>query len=265
MWVATLIGAILGFKLVGVFGALLGGLAGNLLAKGLVSKFGNRRSERRQKVERVFFTTVFSIMGYLAKSDGRVSEEEIAQAEGLMAGMNLRADQRKEAIRLFKAGTTKAYSLEPVLLEFRQVCGSFVNLSRMLLVHLVGMALADGVFDPAEERILRQVAQTVGFSPASFEQLIHMIRAQDKFGRNHGAGVRSNDLALAYQALGVEESATEKTIKQAYRRLMSEYHPDKLIGQGVPEAMVKVATERAQEVQAAYDLLTKRGKSASAA
>ncbi len=36
---------------------------------------------------------------------------------------------------------------------------------------------------------------------------------------------------------------------------MSEYHPDKLMGQGVPDDMIKVATERSQEVQAAYDLI----------
>ena len=38
---------------------------------------------------------------------------------------------------------------------------------------------------------------------------------------------------------------------------MSQYHPDKLIGQGLPEDMIKVATEQAKEVQVAYDLIKK--------
>ena len=50
---------------------------------------------------------------------------------------------------------------------------------------------------------------------------------------------------------------SDQEIKRAYRKLMSQYHPDKLIGQGVPEDMVKVATEQAKEIQVAYDLIKK--------
>ena len=59
----------------------------------------------------------------------------------------------------------------------------------------------------------------------------------------------------AYAALGVAASASDKEVKQAYRKLMSQHHPDKLAAQGVPEDMMKVATEKAQEIQAAYDLI----------
>ncbi len=55
----------------------------------------------------------------------------------------------------------------------------------------------------------------------------------------------------------------DRSLKQAYRRLMSEYHPDKLIAQGVPESMIKLATEKAQEIQAAYETLRKARKAAA--
>ena len=61
----------------------------------------------------------------------------------------------------------------------------------------------------------------------------------------------------AYRALGVESTATDKEVKRAYRKLMSEHHPDKLIAKGVPEAMIKLATERTQEIQTAYELIRK--------
>ena len=60
------------------------------------------------------------------------------------------------------------------------------------------------------------------------------------------------------KALGVNKDMTDQEIKRAYRKLMSQYHPDKLMGQGLPEDMIAVATEQAKEVQVAYDLITKR-------
>ena len=57
--------------------------------------------------------------------------------------------------------------------------------------------------------------------------------------------------------LGVLESASVEEIRKAYKFLMSQYHPDKLIGQGLPAGMIKAATERSQEIQAAYDCVKK--------
>ncbi|MBI0416232.1 MAG: DnaJ domain-containing protein, partial [Nitrosospira sp.] len=65
----------------------------------------------------------------------------------------------------------------------------------------------------------------------------------------------------AYRAIGVSKDSNDQDIKRAYRKLMSQYHPDKLIGQGVPEDMITVATQQSQEVQVAYDLITKSRKS----
>ncbi len=64
----------------------------------------------------------------------------------------------------------------------------------------------------------------------------------------------------AYQALGVTAQNSDKEIKRAYRKLISQYHPDKLIGQGVPEDMIKKATERSKEIHAAYELIEKHRK-----
>jgi DnaJ like chaperone protein len=63
---------------------------------------------------------------------------------------------------------------------------------------------------------------------------------------------------VAYQALGVSEGDDDKTLKRAYRKLMSENHPDKLRGQGVPDDMLRMATERSQEITTAYELIKKQ-------
>ena len=74
---------------------------------------------------------------------------------------------------------------------------------------------------------------------------------------NRAAALASRSLADAYTALGTTESASDRDVKQAYRRLMSQYHPDKLIAEGMPEDMVKMATERTQEVQNAWEQVRK--------
>jgi DnaJ like chaperone protein len=59
----------------------------------------------------------------------------------------------------------------------------------------------------------------------------------------------------AYEALGVDASATDAEIKRAYRRLMNENHPDKLASKGLPESMREIAEERTREISIAYKLI----------
>ena len=72
-----------------------------------------------------------------------------------------------------------------------------------------------------------------------------------------GQASTASGLEDAYKALGVSKESSDQEIKRAYRKLMSQYHPDKLMGQGVPEDMIAVATAQAQEVQIAYDMIKK--------
>ena len=123
-------------------------------------------------------------------------------------------------------------------------------------MYLIVMALADGKIDNAEQVFLKQLANRLGYRDTEFQQLLDMVLNQSHFGE--GQPVSQSSIQDAYKALGVTENNTDQEIKRAYRKLMSQYHPDKLIGQGVPEDMVAVATEQAKEIQVAYDLIKKR-------
>jgi DnaJ like chaperone protein len=95
----------------------------------------------------------------------------------------------------------------------------------------------------------------LGYGPEAFKHLLHMVQNQSHFG---GQAVDSAAaLEDAYKALGVSKDNTDAEIKRAYRKLMSQYHPDKLMGQGVPQDMIAMATEQAKEIQVAYDLIKK--------
>lgn len=205
-----------------------------------------------------FFETAFILMGHVAKSDGRVSEQEIALTEQLMTRLGLTATHRQEAIALFKRGAAPGFDVDAQLREFAMHCGAHANLRQMLMVFLFNTAIADGAISPEEHGLLRRIAIAVGFSDAQFEQLMRMFAAQEQFsGARPGAAPRPDALAQAYAALGVEASASDREVKHAYRKLMSQYHPDKLIAEGVPEDMVRIATERTQEIQNAWEMVRK--------
>ncbi len=278
MWFGKIIAGLIGLAVAGLAGLVIGVIAGHYFDRALLNLLRPAPGHRHRQVEEEFFRTVFLLMGRLAKCDGRISEREVAHTEQLMAHMGLGSDHRRQAIALFKEGAQAEFDVQGQLASFRSICGRYPGLKRQLLNYLLSLALADGAVSAEEESLLRQVASGLGLSPALFEQLMRMIRAQAHFRdyqqrgyqqrgyqqqgyqqqgyQQQGTGAYGrNELATAYEALGVAATASDAEIKRAYRKLMSENHPDKLMGQGVPADMVQLATERSQEIQTAYDLI----------
>lgn len=270
------IAAVIGLLYFGLPGAILGWIAGSLLSTLLTDGPrallpGGRREIREQR-QAVFLKTLFLLMGRLAKADSKVSQSEIDHIEQFMAQMGMTAEHRKQAIVYFQDGVEADFHIEEALAKFLDICGKSLQMKHLLLVYLVGVALADGQLHQAENELLARISAKLGYSQQAFNQLMAMIQGQNRFEGasgyqyQQGAGSRpqgaTNTLEDAYQALGVSASNSDKEIKRAYRKLISQYHPDKLIGQGVPEDMIKKATERSKEIHSAYDLIEKHRKDA---
>jgi len=253
-----IIAVFLGWQVAGFFGAMIGFYIGHYFDRGLGSFSRPLSAEEQQRVGACYFETTFTLLGFLAKADGRISEEEIAQAEALMARMGLNNEHRQQAIGLFKAGSQQDFSLDATMSRFTSTCGRINNLKQSLLNDLIALALADGELHPSERQALQSVAQYLGISKALFEKLLEMIMAQSQFngaGSATGGASRASQLQSAYKALGVSAENTDSEIKKVYRKLLSENHPDKLIGQGMPDDMIKMATQRTQEIRTAYELI----------
>ena len=253
-----LVGALIGYYFLGIFGAFIGYFLGSIVDRYSAYGAGGVNPLSRGQRQTVFLETVFILMGKLAKADGHISKDEIEHVEQFIQKLRMSAEHRQQAIVLFERGAAPDFDFEPNLKKFMAVCGHTHSLKQMLLVYLIVMALSDGRVDSAEERLLRDIAHHLGYDQAAFQHMLDMILNQSHFAGGQAAS--ANALDDAYKALGVNKESSDQEVKRAYRKLISQYHPDKLMGQGVPEDMIAVATEQAQEVQVAYDLIAKSRK-----
>lgn len=263
------LGAFFGFLLGGPFGLLLGLFLGNKFDKARqgISFSGGFGGARQQVDRQAYFYATFAVMGHVAKAKGKVTKSEIRLATLLMEKMALDANARRQAQDAFRDGKENTFPLEDVVKSVRQSCGGRFDLLQMFLEVQIQAAYADGQLDNSELQILYLIAHHLGFSRFQLERIIAMQEAAFHFqhqntNRNSGNGPWSPDDSAsrrqdAYKVLGVAPDANTQTVKRAYRKLMNEHHPDKLAARGLPPEMREMAKQKAQEIQAAYDMIKK--------
>lgn len=253
-WWGKLFGGAFGFMLGGPLGALIGAALGHNFDAGLRRLDAGVPLSDQERAQTAFFTATFALMGRLAKADGRVTPDEIRVAERIMDQMRLRPEQRGAAQRLFTEGKRDDFPLDEVLDQLRQECRRRHSLLRLFLEIQLQAAYADGVVKAEERELLRYMGQRLGFDPREFAIIEGMVQAEARF-RDVPPQSRARGMSVtdAYAVLGVTAGASNAEVKKAYRRLMSQHHPDKLVAKGLPEEMNRLATEKTQEVKAAYE------------
>jgi DnaJ like chaperone protein len=237
----------------GFIGLLVGGFRGLIVgaALGYLLRWALRRAIRRGLglVQSQFLDSTFAVMGALCKADSVVTRDEIRAAETLFTRLRLSEEQRGAAIAAFNRGKAAGFDLDAEVAKLARVCRGRRGLLQMFLQVQLMVIAADGRIDPAEHEMLVRVARGLGFSEADVAQLEALLRA------NAGQPSPRQTLEDAYAALGVTAAASDADIKRTYRRLMSENHPDKLAGKGLPESMREMAEERTREISTAYALI----------
>ena len=255
-WWGKIIGGAFGFMLGGPLGALFGAVLGHNFDVGLRQTDARIRAGwgRQEQVQTAFFTATFSLLGHLCKVDGRVSAEEITIVRQVMDRMILNAAQRQVAMDLFNAGKQENFPIAEVLRQLSSEIGRSAGLRRMFIEIQLYAAYADGVLHQSEQRVLLDICTALGVSKGEFEALAAAIGGELHHRRSGGparaAGISLND---AYAVLNLTPAASDAEVKKSYRRLMNQHHPDKLVSKGLPEEMIKLATERTQEIRQAYE------------
>ncbi|RPH26117.1 co-chaperone DjlA [Buttiauxella warmboldiae] len=258
-------GKVLGVAIALIMGGGFWGLVLGLLIGHAIDKVRSRRQSwfsNQQQRQSLFFSTTFEVMGHLTKSKGRVTEADIQIASLLMDRMQLHGDARSAAQHAFRVGKENGYPLREKMRQLRSVCFGRFDLIRMFLEIQIQAAFADGSLHPNERAVLYVIAEELGISRVQFDQFLRMMEGGQQFGggysRSQGGGFqqqRGPTLEDACNVLGVKSSDDATAIKRAYRKLMSEHHPDKLVAKGLPPEMMEMAKQKAQEIQKAYDLI----------
>ncbi|MCV6587956.1 MAG: co-chaperone DjlA [Marinobacterium sp.] len=256
----------------GLIGLISGGFTGMLLGAGVCFAIarGIRMAVKKYNPQEAFFRATFTVMGKLAKADGRVTESEIAFARQVMAQMNLSEERRKMAIDFFTEGKQDDFDMGQVLRPLQALFRYQPPLKFAFIELQLQATMADGEISQPEAAAIAELCAHLSLSQIEMEALIARLQAQQDFHRHSGDGMggmggfnQAQLLQDAYGVLGVEEEASDAEVKKAYRRLMSQHHPDKLVAKGLPPEMMEMAKEKAQEIQAAYDRIRQARKAAS--
>lgn len=249
-WTGKFIGAAIGFFWGGPIGALIGAAIGHQFDKSDSSFFWNTYTNELDDLQTnhneanvAFFVSVFSMLAKMAKADGLVSRAEIKSVETFMENqLHLDARGKNFAINIFRSAVNSPEPFDNFARQFYYRFQYDPELLEMVVDMLLRVGYADGEITRAGEELAYTAARIFGISSSAFEYI-----------KSRYAQVAKK----AYSVLGIDENASDSEIKSRYRKLVHEYHPDKLAAKGVPDEFSRYARERFGEIQSAYEEIRK--------
>jgi DnaJ like chaperone protein len=251
-WWGKLLGGIIGLLRGGITGAILGVFIGHMVDRFLSGLGGHNRTRD------AFFRALFTTLGQISKVDGRVTKAEIAAAEELMRRLQLSDSERQHAIRFFQQGKDPDFDLHGTLQDFARHSKLRYELRIMFMELLLEAAISDGKLSVGEDAILERVRTVLKIPINVFVAMLRARQAEPEAASGSAnykrpAASQPRALSQCYAELGLQPDAGDQEVKRAYRRLVSQYHPDKLMSQGLPEEVMEMAKKRMREVNTAYD------------
>lgn len=248
--------------------------------------------DKNLNIRASFLTAMFSLLGYVASCDGPLNRAEIKRIKFYMDKMQLTEDEQRRATQLLKLGMGAEFNVQQALKEFREA--TTPKLIHILLVYLITIARADGFLKKKEVFVIQRIARELGYRSIIFNHLLKMLSTQDELyarartplqeapgthnvyenpaasqqGKrqgnqmHNGSSYENLDLQTAYDALGVTAEMTDDEIRLAYKKLASQFHPDKfhtdkLTSQEMSAELRHAATEKFKKIQAAYAFVKK--------
>ena len=183
-----------------------------------------------------FTIGVIALAAKMAKADGVVTRDEIATFRHLFS---FAPDEEKNVARLFNQAKTDVAGFESYANQLNRLLSASPAVREQVLDCLFEIAKADGNVHPGELEFLRRVGEIFGFAGDEFERI----------RESHLGADESNP----YRILGVDPATPSEQIRKRHLALVREFHPDRLMAEGLPEEAIKVATEKMARINAAWD------------
>ena len=234
-----ILGGTAGLFLGGPIGALIGVGIGHTVDRMTGSSVGPEDGEDAGRI--AFMTGVVVLGAKVAKADGRVTRDEI---RALREVFRIAPDEMEDVAEVFNRAKRDPEGYEPYARQIASLLRHDKTRLEALLDCLFAISLADNRAHPAEIALIARIAGIFGFGPREFARI-----------RETHLGPEESD---PYHVLGVGQGDSDDDIRRAYRQLIRENHPDRLVAQGMPEEFVRVATEKMAAINAAYDVVSKQ-------
>ena len=232
-----IVGGIGGFVVGGPLGALVGAAAGHAVDR-LRGSYEDASDATRQTA---FTIAVIALSAKMAKADGQVTPDEVQAFRQIL---DVPEEELKNVGRVFDVARKDARGFEPYAKQVAKMFADRPAVLEELLDALFHIAKADRVMHPQEEEFLEEVAKIFGFDEAKFSRI--------------RAGHLGADASDPYAILGVPHHADDDTVRAAWRTLIKENHPDKLIADGMPQDFIDVATAKMATINDAWSKIQKQ-------
>tara|TARA_Y100000588_G_C13925911_1_gene783547 strand:- start:30 stop:803 length:774 start_codon:yes stop_codon:yes gene_type:complete len=249
IWGKILIGSA-GFALGGPIGAILGSIVGHGVDKVRDREKSIANSMNEIDLQTIFATGVIALSAKIAKADGQVTKDEIEKFNEIF---EFSSDDYEAVKIIYNEAKESVFDFEKYAIQLARLFKNENEMLVQLLDSLYLIAIADGKLHPNEEKMIADISTIFNIDTVTLES----IKSSHKFGKGGFKGEESfKNLEHAYKVLGCSISDTNDQIKNKYRKLAKSFHPDYLVGKGLPEELVDLANDKLAKINAAYDVVS---------
>jgi DnaJ like chaperone protein len=244
-WFGKIVGGTFGFVFGGPLGMIAGAAFGHMYDASSQQGYTRQRITSQEQIQMMFFVAAFSMLAKIAMVDGGVSQAEQRKVDEFIdRDLHLQGKSRQAAVQIFQTAQQNNGTFDQFAQQFYQIFHSNVQMLELMVDILYRVSYADGQMSQAERTLIQRAGAIFHFSPSQMSTIESKYRAR---GSSEGS----------YAVLGLKPEATDEQVKRSYRKLVSEYHPDKIASKGLPEEFITFANEKFREIQGAYEDIRK--------
>ena len=189
-------------------------------------------------IQRKIYECTFSMLAKLAAVDGSVSEDEVKAVNRFIRDvLKLPKDKKKLAVKIFIEARKSTGDFHSLAKEYSELLAEKPKMYLWMIDVMLAVSAADGHMSRDEERMICEACREFAVSPDTYREL-------------RSRYIKSDD--SAYQVLGCSKADPIEKIKEAYRRKLEEFSPERLVALGLPEEFAHSAEEKQKTLETAF-------------